>query len=163
MKRYSLTVAAGPSRLAFRTRNTRKRVRHVGPPSLPIPTPARCDPALSDGSLAALVHDLRGPLDAIRNAGYLLTLSRDDDTIGKVVSLFDRQVGNLSGIADRLAEMAAGDAEPAGVTTGVRGAERPGVLPGRGCSGGGGCVGPDGGFPDAGCRLLPTVPSQGPA
>ena len=73
-----------------------------------LPTPAPCDPVVPEGSLAALAHDMRGPLDAIRNAGHLLTLARDDFTTGKMLRLIDRQVAYLSSIADMLAEMARG-------------------------------------------------------
>ena len=49
---------------------------------------------------------MRGPLDAIRDAGHLLTLARDDYTTGKMLRLIDRQVAYLSSIADMFAELA---------------------------------------------------------
>jgi hypothetical protein len=77
----------------------------------PLLTPAACGPVAPDGSLAALARDMRSPLDAIRNAGHLLTLARDDFTTGKMLRLIDRQVAYLSSIADMLAELARGAEE----------------------------------------------------
>lgn len=70
----------------------------IQPPHGPTP----CALTLPEGSLAALVHDMQTPLLAIGNAAFLLTLTRDDVTAQKMLSLIGRQLGYFSSISDML-------------------------------------------------------------
>ena len=56
-------------------------------------------------SPAAVAEELREPLAALRNAAYLLTVSRDGATIEKACQIVARQVERLSGVVDDLVEI----------------------------------------------------------
>lgn len=103
-----VAVAAGPWRLAFRTRNSGSERAVSDLRSHPPRTPAPCAPAPPEGSFAALVRDMQTPLAAIGNAAFLLAIARDGAASAKMLNLIDRQVAYLSSIADMLAELARG-------------------------------------------------------
>jgi nitrogen-specific signal transduction histidine kinase len=68
-------------------------------PATAVVEPADREP----GSVAAIVHDMRNSVAAIRNACHLLTLARDDVTAGRVAGIVARQSDRLLAMVDELA------------------------------------------------------------
>ncbi len=58
-----------------------------------------------DEFLATLAHELRNPLAPIRNAVHLLGLLGQDERIGKVRAILDRQVSHMVRLVDDLLEV----------------------------------------------------------
>lgn len=58
-----------------------------------------------DQFIAMLAHELRNPLVPIRNAMYLVSMTREEDTLKSVQEMVNRQVEHLSNIVDDLLEV----------------------------------------------------------